>query len=124
MRARQTLESRSIKTSEKKMDAAVSTGTAILSALFGKKKMSSSTISKSIKSTSKALKSDDSIIQAQESLEAVELQLENIKIELEEEISKIAEKYDMDNEKIEEIEIRTSSSNITNHYIGLAWYPN
>ncbi len=124
MRARQSLEKKSTTASQRKMDAAVSTGTAILGALFGRSKLSATSVSKmgtAVKSTSRAFQTSESISQAEETLKAVGAQLEDIRLELEEEMGKIKDQFDLQDEVFEEVQIRTTSTNITIHFIGLAW---
>lgn len=123
-RARQTVEKQSSRASQRKMDAAVSMGSAVLGALFGRKVASASSVSKfgtAIKSTTRAMQGNESIAQAEETMKSVELQLEDLQNELEEEIEKIRLNYDLQDEELETVEIRTTNNNITIHFIGLAW---
>lgn len=125
-RARQSLEKQNAMANQKKMEAAVSAGTALLGALFGKKALTATSISKvgtAVKSTGRALKSSDSISQAQETLESVQEKLLELEYELESEIEKISEKYDLQSERLEKVEIRAASGNINTHYMGLIWKP-
>jgi hypothetical protein len=125
-RSRQALERKSTISSQKKMEAAVSAGTAILGALFGRKALSSTSISKvgtAMKSTNRAFKSSQSIEQAKETLVSVERQLGELEIELEQQVGKITSQYDMTGEVLEPIEVSAKSTNITVHFVGLAWDP-
>ncbi len=125
-RAKQAVEKQSTMASQKKMDAAVSAGSAILGALFGRKSISATAISRvgtAVKSTSRALKSGQGIEQAQETLQAIEGQIEELQLELEQQLEAVSSKYDRLQESLEEIEIRALSENITVHLVGLAWVP-
>lgn len=125
-RAKQTLEKQSTRATQKKMDAVVSAGTAILGALFGRKSISASSISKvgtAVKSTSRAFQSGEAITQAQETIQSVEVQLEELELQLEQQVEKISDSYNMLEEKLEEVEIRAISRNVTVHFVGLAWSP-
>lgn len=125
-RAQQAIERENAIANQKKMEAAVSAGTAILGALFGRKSISATSIYKvgtAVKSTSRALKSHQGISQAQETLEGVEAQLEELKLELEQQIEKISNDYDMFMENLEEVEIGASSGDINVHLLCLAWTP-
>jgi vacuolar-type H+-ATPase subunit I/STV1 len=125
-RAQQAVEKQSSMASQRKMDAAVSAGSAILGALFGRKNISATSISRvgtAVKSTSRALKSDQGINAAQETLQSIEAQLEDVQLELEQELEKISERYDMLKEKLDVVEVRATSSNITVQLVGLAWVP-
>ncbi len=124
-RARQTLEKQNAMANQRKMEAAVSAGTALLGSLFGKKALTATSISKvgtAVKSTGRALKSEG-VDQARETLASVEAKLSEIEKELEAEIEKIANRYDLQSEKLEKVVIKTTGGNINTHYVGLAWKP-
>jgi len=125
-RAEQAIEKQNTKASQKKMDAFVSAGTAILGTIFGRKTISSTSFSRigtAVKTTSRAMKSEEGIEQAQEILKSVDEQLEEVRLELEQQLEEISSRYDAIKETIEEVEIRTTSQNITVHLVGLAWVP-
>ena len=125
LRARQRVEKQNTTASQRKVDAVISMATALIGALFGKKvtKTSVSKLGTALKSTNRAMKSGESINQAEETMLSVEAELEELQVELEQEIDKISQRYDMENEKIEIIEIRPTANNITIQFIGLAWDP-
>lgn len=125
-RAQQAVEKQSTLANQKKMDAMVSTGTAIFSALFGSKKISATSITRvgsAMKSSSKALKSGQGIEQAQETLESVQNQLQELSQELENQVLKISDDYDVTTDHLEEVEIRATSNNISIPLVALAWVP-
>ncbi len=125
-RSEQAVEKKSTMASQKKMDAAVSAGSAILGALLGRKSVSASSVSKigtAVKSTSRALKSGEGIEQAKELLQSIEVQLEELELELEQQLSEISNRYDVMKEELEEVDIRAISENIAIHLVGLAWVP-
>lgn len=125
-RAQQMLEKQSTRATQKKMEAAVSAGTAILGALFGRKSISPTPISRvgtAVKSTTRAFQSGEGIDQAQETLQSIASQLEELRLELESQIEKISDNYGVLEEKFEETEVRALSENITVHLLGLAWSP-
>ena len=124
-RALQTVEKQNALAGQRKMDAALSAGGAILGALFGRKITSTSVsrVSTAVSRTSKAMASNQGIEAAQETLAAVQSQLINMESMLENELTKISETYDMLNEKLETINIRAKSTDITIHLFALAWNP-
>jgi uncharacterized membrane-anchored protein YhcB (DUF1043 family) len=125
-RAQQAVEKQSTLANQKKMDAMVSTGTAIFSALFGSKKISTTSISRvgsAMKSSSKALKSGQGIEQAQETLRSVESQLEALRLELENQSDQIFDRFNVSDEVFEKIDIRATSTNISIPLCALAWVP-
>jgi hypothetical protein len=126
IRARQAVEKQNAMASQKKMDAMVSAGSAILGALFGRKTISSSSVSKigtAVSRTSKAMKSGQSIDQAEERLKSLEVQLDTLQTELEQQLKDISFEYDSVKDKVETIDIRAASTNITIHLLALAWVP-
>lgn len=126
MRAKQTLEKQSTRANQKKMEAAVSAGTAILGAIFGRRSINATSISRvgtAFKSTTRAFQSGEGIDQAQETLQSVETQLQELEMELNQEVEQLSEGYDLTTEKLEEVEIRVTSENITVQFVGLAWVP-
>ena len=96
-RALQTVEKQNALAGQRKMDAALSAGGAILGALFGRKITSTSVsrVSTAVSRTSKAMASNQGIEAAQETLAAVQSQLINMESMLENELTKISETYDM-----------------------------
>ncbi len=120
-RARQALEKQTSMASQKKMDAAVSAGTALLGALFGRRGGSVGRVGTAVRSTSRAFQSGEGINRAEENLASVEAQLDKMQADIEQEVKMISAKYDMQNEVLEEIQIRPMSKNITIHFVGLAW---
>ncbi len=126
-RAKQAIDKQSAMAGQKKMDAAVSTGTAILGALLGRKSISATSISKvgtAVKSTNKAMKSGQGVAQAQETLQSIEAQIEELQAELELQAEKISMEYDLTDERLEEIEVGATAGNITVQLVSLAWVPN
>jgi hypothetical protein len=125
-RAKQALEKQNTRANQRKTEAAVSAGTALLGALFGRKSISVTSVSRvgtAVKSTGRALQSSEGINQAQETLQSVETQLDDLKFELEQQVDKITDSYNMLLENLEEVEIRATSTNITIHLVALAWVP-
>jgi hypothetical protein len=124
LRARQTMENRSTQANQKKMEAAVSAGTAILGALFGRKAISATSISKvgtAVKSTTRAMKSGEAIAQSKETLETLEAQMAQLELDLEQEIGKLTEKYDVSLETLESVSIRPAAGGIVLQLFALGW---
>lgn len=125
-RAIQTLDRENDEASQKKMSAAITTGTALLGAIFGNKRISASSVSRvgsAVRNASKAMNGGDDINRAREALEAVENQLQELETELQQEIEKVAKAYDTTAEKLEEVTIRPTAAGIVVHMLGLAWTP-
>ncbi|HBK84709.1 MAG TPA: hypothetical protein DDZ53_01605 [Firmicutes bacterium] len=77
--------------------------------------------STAVKSTTRALQSGEGIAQAEETLKSVEAQLAELQFEVEQEVEKVSEKYNVQDEQLEEVQIRATSTNIAVHFVGLAW---
>lgn len=125
-RAKQAVERQNTLAAQRKVEAAVSAGTAILGALLGRKTISQTSISRigtAVRSTSRALSSGQGINEAVETLRSIEAQMEQLQVELENQLQQISNSYDILGEKLEEVEVRAISGNITVHFIGLAWVP-
>lgn len=125
-RAEQAVDKQNTMASQKKMDAVVSAGSAILGAILGRKRVSASSVSKmgtAVRRTSQALKSGQGIDQAQERMLLVQQELEDLQVEMDEALNQISQRYDEVKEGIEEIEVGALSGNVTVHLVALAWIP-
>ncbi|QSX09401.1 DUF87 domain-containing protein [Alkalibacter rhizosphaerae] len=125
-RALQAVEKSAAQSKQKKMDAVVSAGSALLGALFGKKKLTATSVSKigtAMKSTGRAFQSGDSIEQAQENLAAVEQQIQELEARLQKEVDNLMEQYEAAGENLEQVDIRATGTNITVHQVGILWMP-
>ena len=125
-RAKQEVERQNALAAQRKVEAAVSAGTALLGALLGRKVISATSVSRlgtAVRSTSRAFKSGQEISGAVETLQAIETQIQELQLELERQLEKLSADYDVMEEKLENVEIRPVSGNITVHFVGLAWVP-
>ncbi|HSL93028.1 MAG TPA: ATP-binding protein, partial [Bacillota bacterium] len=125
-RARQALERQSAQAKQRKLDVAVSAGSALLGALLGKKAISATSVSKvgtAMRSAGRAAQSGDTIAQAQETLQVVQAQVQELENELEREIEKVTQSVMVQNEALDEIVIRATATGITTHLLCLAWVP-
>jgi prefoldin subunit 5 len=125
-RAKQAVEQKNAMAAQRKVEAAVSAGTALLGALLGRKTISATSVSRigtAVRSTSRAFKSGQEISGAVETLQSIEAQIQELQLELEQQLEKISANYNMLEEKLESVEIRAISGNITVHFMGLAWVP-
>jgi hypothetical protein len=126
LKARQRVEREAEQSSKKKLDAAVSVGTAILGALLGRKRLSSTTASKigtAIRTAGSASKEDADVERAEELVERVEQELEALNAALEQEIADLDTTFDAQAESLDEIIVRAKSTDIHVPAFGLAWMP-
>lgn len=125
-RARQALERQSAQARQRKLDAAVSTGTALLGALLGNKAVSATSVSKvgtAVRSAGRVAQSGDTVAQAQETLQAIQAQMQELEQELAREIDRITESFSGKQEELGEVVIRATTTGITVHMLALAWVP-
>ncbi len=126
LKARQRVDREAEQSSKKKLDAAVSVGTAILGALLGRKRLSSTTASKigtAIRTAGSAKKEDADVARAEELVVRVEQELAELNAALEQEIADLDTAFDAQAESLDEVVIRAKSTDITVPVFGLAWMP-
>jgi hypothetical protein len=126
LRAQQAIERESQQASKKKLDTAVSFGTAILSAVLGRKRISASSASKmgtAIRSASGAHKESADIKRAEQTADKVKAEIEDLSRELEKEVAALETAFDAQAEELEEVVVRAKSTDIHVPFIGLLWMP-
>jgi len=126
LRARQALAVQEEQSSKKKLDTAVSFGTAILGAVLGRKKLSSSTASKmgtAIRTAGGARKESQDVARAEETVARVQADLDELNANLEKEIAALDTAFDAQNEELDEIVVRAKSTDISVAITGLVWLP-
>jgi hypothetical protein len=126
MRAEQAIEREQQQSSQKKMDTAISFGTAILSALLGRKKLSSATAGKvgtAVRKAGSARKEASDVARAKQTAKKVRTDLAALNKQLEAEIKTMDTAYSAQDEELKEIVIRPKTTDIHIPLIGLAWMP-
>jgi len=126
LRAQQAIERETQQATKKKLDTAVSFGTAILGAVLGRKRLSSSSASKigtAIKTASGARKESADIKRAEETARKVKADLEALNRDLEKEVTALDTSFDAQAEELDEIVVRAKSTDIHVPLAGLAWMP-
>lgn len=126
MRAQQAIERESQQATKKKLDTAVSFGTAILSAVLGRKRLSSASAGKfgtAIRSASGARKESADIKRAEQTASKVRAEIEALSRELEKEVAALDTAFDAQSEELDEIVVRAKTTDIHVPLIGLVWMP-
>jgi len=126
MRAEQAIELQQQQSTKKKLDTAVSFGTAILGAVLGRKRLSSTTASKmgtAIRSASGASKEAADVERAKQTAAKVREDLARLNTEMESEVDALEDTFDAQDEALEEIEIRAKASDVHVLLFGLVWMP-
>ena len=126
MRATQAIDREKEQATKKKLDTAISFGTAILGAVLGRKRVSSTSarsIGSAIKTAGGARKESMDIKRAEQTAAKVKADIEALNAQLEKEIADLDTAFDAQNEELDEIVVRAKSTDIHVPLVGLAWMP-
>ena len=125
-RAQQAVEREQAQSKHKKLDTAVSFGTAILGAFLGRKRVSVTSASRMGTAVRKAggiRKEARDVDHAEERLETVQGEVSKLEEELENEMATLEASFDPARIELEEVSIRPTSTNIEIEFLGLVWLP-
>ena len=126
IRAEQAIAVQKEQSTKKKLDTAISFGTAILGAVLGRKKFSSSTATKvgsAMKTAGSARKEAADVERAKQTAAKVQADLAALNKELEEEVAALDTAFDAQAEELSEIVVRAKSTDINVAITGLVWLP-
>lgn len=126
LRAQQRVDVEKEQSTQKKLDTALSFGTAILGAVLGRKRLSSSTATKvgsAIRRAGSARKQSADVDRARETLARAQEELEALNAELEREVDALEGSYDAHAEELSETVIRAKTTDIHVSLVALAWMP-
>ncbi len=126
MRAQQRIEREKEQSKQRKVDTAISFGTAILGAVLGRKKISTSSASRvgtAMKSAGRMRKESQDIEQAKETEAAVKEEIQAMESQLEREIELLETGFNAQNEELKEIVIKPRTTDVHIHFVGLGWAP-
>jgi len=126
MRAQQTIDREAEQSRSRKIQTAVSFGTAILGAFLGRKAVSvgsASRVGTAMRSASRMRKEEMDVDRAREKASAIEAQLLDMEARMQEDIEKIEFSYDPEFEELEKIRVKPKAKDITLEVFGPAWIP-
>ncbi|HQG47343.1 MAG TPA: ATP-binding protein, partial [bacterium] len=126
MRAEQKVEKEKSDYRAQTMSTAVSVGATILGAFFGRKSLSSSTLSRAgsaMRSGMRTAKEHGDITNAEESLDVLKGRLHEMEQELNQEIAQIDEQTDPMQQPLETTALRPKKGDITVRLTALVWLP-
>jgi len=126
LRAEQAIQREQQQSSKKKIDTAISFGTAILGAVLGRKRLSTTTASRvgtAIRSAGGARKEAGDVARARETATKVSADLAALNDELAAEVEALDTAYDAQTEELTEIPIRPKATDVHVPLIGLVWMP-
>jgi hypothetical protein len=112
--------------SASKWQTAISVGSTVLGALFGRKTLSATNISKAAtaaKGVSRSMKESGDVTRADENVQAYQQQLDDLNSQIETEVNETTTKLDTTNETLEKIPLRPKKTDIKVRMIALAWVP-
>jgi hypothetical protein len=108
------------------MQTYVSIGTAVIGALFGRKKISATTIGRaatSMRSASRATRQQADVAHAEESLTTLEERRQQLEEDVELELDRIRLEASPDSVALEEIDVPARKTDIAVDEVVLAWVP-
>jgi len=112
--------------SQAKLDSAITIGSAVLGALFGKKKISATSVSKAgtaARSVGRAQSQSGHVARATETFEAARQELADLEARIAEELELEAAAYDALAEQLDEVTVKPKSSDVHVQFVALAWVP-
>ncbi|MFM7413228.1 MAG: ATP-binding protein [Planctomycetota bacterium] len=125
-RARQKVEKEKAEAKNQSMQTYVSIGTAVVGALFGRKKISATTIGRaatSMRSASRATRQQADVAHAEESLATLEERQRLLEDEIELDLERIRLESGPDSIALEEIDVPARKTDIAVDEVALAWVP-
>ena len=126
LRAEQAIQREEQQSTTRKFDTAISFGTAILGAVLGRKKLSSTTANKmgtAIRKAGSARKEAGDVARAKQTAAKVRSDLEALNQQLESEVDALDTAFDAQLEELVETPIRPKTTDIHISVIGLGWFP-
>jgi len=126
MRAEQAVTREHEQLSAKKVETAISFGTAILGAFLGRKAVSSTTAGRlgtAMKSAGRLRKESQDTARAQESAEAIKAQMTELDQALQADIAKLETAFDPGAESLQETSVAPTPAGIAQQFFGLVWLP-
>ncbi len=125
-RTEQVIEEKQSSATEAKFNTAITVGSALLGALFGRKKMSATTVSRmgtAARSAGRAQKTAGGVERATETHEAAVQALADLEARVAEELALHAQAYDALGDELETVVVRPKSTDVHVQVVALAWVP-
>ncbi|MEQ1803247.1 MAG: DUF87 domain-containing protein, partial [Gammaproteobacteria bacterium] len=125
-RTEQAVEREKEQATGSKIDAAVSVGTAVLGALFGRKAISTASAGRAATAMRKAgnvQRQSGDVERATETVAKVQAQIADLEAQVQSDVAALETGFDAQTEVLEEISVRPKASDITVQFCGIAWLP-
>ncbi|MEE4185954.1 MAG: DUF87 domain-containing protein [Gammaproteobacteria bacterium] len=126
LRAEQMLDKEAEQATSSKIDTALSIGTAVLGALLGRKRISTTSVSKASTAARRAdsmRKQMGDVKRAEAKVAAVEADIEALKTQFDAEVAALEDAYDAQQEELEEVLIKARATHIEVRWLGILWQP-
>ena len=125
-RAEERIEREKSQSSQQKISTAISIGSTILGALFGRKTLSKTNINKAgtaMKSAGKIFKESGDVDRASENLQRLNQQMVDLQEKLQDDLDKLEDKFDLTIEQLEVVKIKPRKTNISVKLFNFCWIP-
>jgi len=125
-RAEQAVAREKAQSAQQKTQTAISFGTAVLSALTGRKRVSASSLGRAataMRGVARSVNEQQDVGRARETVEVLQQQLADLEEAFNSELAELHVKIDPATEALETIEIKPKRTNITVQLVTLAWAP-
>ena len=125
-RARQALEREAEQARGAKVDTALSIGTAVLGALLGRKRISTTSVTRAgtaVRKAGSASKQAGDVKRARETIASLEDKLSELASEFDTEVDALDDAFDAQQEKLSETLVRPKSTEIEIKFFGIGWIP-
>jgi hypothetical protein len=125
-RAEQAREKQGEQASQQKLQTAISFGTTVLGALFGRKLFSTSTLGKAssaVKGIGRSMKESQDVTRAEENIAALQQELQAVNAELQQEVDQLEKRFDPSQAALETVSLKPKKSDVEARSVYLAWVP-
>jgi hypothetical protein len=125
-RAEHTVEREKEQAKQQKVQTAISFGTTVLGALFGRKRLGTSTLGRATtaaRGVGRSMKEAQDIARAEESVTVLQKQLADFEEQLKREIGDLETRIDPQTETFQIVEMRPKKTNISVRNVALIWVP-
>jgi hypothetical protein len=122
-RAEQKIEKERDQAGREKLQTAVSIGTTLLGALFGRRRLTGSRIGTATRGIGRSFEQSQDVSRAEHDRDALVRQLEEMNRELEQEIAELGDRYRQEAEELETFALKPRRSDVDVRLVALAWVP-
>jgi hypothetical protein len=125
-KAEQAVQREKAQVSQQTVQTALSVGTAVLGALFGRKTLSMATLNRAgtvVRAAGRSRKESQDVAMAGETVEAVQGQIDALDAACQADLDALQSKIDPATEPLETVTVRPKKTNITVRLVALGWMP-